>query len=176
MNCSQLMAGPVGRGTAGAGLGGVGVADMGSGATMGGGCGGTTGLGAATGFGNGGIGGTSATFIVAATGTGIGFGVGSTGFADSRSRFSRITSDSSSLRRKESSSMRLFACMARTISQTARTMGTPRTTKTTTGIISIKFPFGERNDLVERSLRFGAGLWQAGMRDKPRNGRNWTQC
>jgi len=42
-------------------------------------------------------------------------------------------------------------------------MGTPRTTKTTTGIISIKFPFGERNGLVERSLRFGARSWQAGM-------------
>jgi hypothetical protein len=53
--------------------------------------------------------------------------------------------------------------MTRTISQTARATGTPRTTKTMTGIISIKIPFCERNDLDERSLRFDARYWQAGM-------------
>jgi hypothetical protein len=83
---------------------------------------------------------------------------------DSPSRFSRMTSASSSLSRKESSSMRPLACTARTISQTARVMGIPNTTKTTIGInCSIKFPFCGRNDLDERSLRFGARYWQAGM-------------
>jgi len=42
-------------------------------------------------------------------------------------------------------------------------MGTPRTTKTMTGIISIKFPFCRRNDLDKCILRFGARTWQAGM-------------
>jgi len=157
------------------GPGGVGIADTGGGATMGGGCGGTTGLGAATGLGNGGIGGTSATFIVAATGAGAGFGAGSDGFAGSR--FNRMTSASSSLSRRESSSMRPLACTARTISQTARAMGIPSTTKTMTGIISIKFPFSRRNDLVERSLRFGARTWQAGTA-RPRGPRQnrWHQA
>lgn len=151
------------------GPGGVGIADTG------GGWGGTTGLGAVAGLGNGGIGGTSATFIVAATGAGAGFGAGSDGFAGSR--FNRMTSASSSLSRRESSSMRPLACTARTINQTARTMGTPRTTKTMTGIISIKFPFSRRNDLDECSLRFGARTWQAGTA-RPRGPRQnrWHQA
>jgi hypothetical protein len=58
----------------------------------------------------------------------------------------------------------------------ARAMGTPRTTKTTIGInCSIKFPFCGRNGLVERSLRFGARSWQAGMTELAGTGRNWRR-
>ena len=82
-------------------------------------------------------------------GAGAGFGAGSAGFADSRSRFNRMTSASSSPRRKESSPSRPLAWTARTISQTARAMGTPKNTRMMMGIIgSIKLPFCGRNGLV----------------------------
>ena len=194
-NCSQLMAGPVGRGncgTAAGSIGGIrggtgggaeagdGSADLGgepsrclcricsrvgnvkagfdSGAGLAGVIGGAAGMpmtpGAISsggdsgtisdpivGMGDSGAGGGAAGFT---SGSVTGFGAGSTGLADSRSRFNRMISVSNSLRRLESSSTRSLAWTARTINQMARPMGTPRTTRMMTGIIAIKFPFCRR--------------------------------
>ena len=95
------------------------------------------------------------------SGCGAGAGAGLTGFGGSFSRFSRNISDSRATSRSESSSMRFLALMARTISQIASAIGTPRITKTTRYDAGFhKFYFsGER--LVARSVRPAAGSWQA---------------
>jgi hypothetical protein len=125
MNCSQFMAGFVFCGAAGAGFDDAGITGISGGAIMG--------FGVRTGLGDGVAGG-------AAIFTG-GTGTGATGGADSRPRFNREISDSSSLTRKKSSSTRLRALTARTTNQTARAKGIPRTAKTMMGIISINFAF-----------------------------------
>jgi len=70
-----------------------------------------------------------------------------------------------------SSSMRPLACTARTISQTARAMGIPSTTKTMTGIISIKFPFSRGTTWLNAVCASARGLGKQEQPDPADRGR-----
>ena len=127
MNCSQLIFGLGGGGGAKmrACFDGAVVIEIGGGGTTGGSCGAMAGCGATAG------GGRTTGDGVMIFGCGAGAGAGLTGFGSSFSRFSRNISDSRAMSRSESSSMRFPARMARTISQIASAIGTPRVARTT---------------------------------------------
>ena len=86
-------------------------------------------------------------------GTGTGVGGGGAGFADPCSRFSRMISVSSSLSRKESSSIRPPAWTARTINQMTRTRELPERPEKERYHVSIKFPFCSGGLVKQSALR-----------------------
>ena len=169
MNCSQLMAGLTGRGLgSGAAHGGMGEGlngDRAAASRSGGrmsGAGTWTGGGAGAGA-SGWVGATSHTAASAAV-----MGVGGV------SCFAQKTWRSTSPRRRVSSSIRLRALTARTMSQMASATGAPMTRTT---ISSIKFPFDGRRGLMARAVKrewlpqqigMGAGHGRGAGRLNPR--------